>query len=296
MSSVIRRKIEAGAGLPRVITQYQEFWTALEPNVAAWASEALGIEAGTAMLTRRVVPGHVAAGWLTELRCFSFSSKASPGLAALAFDDTVARLAMARRLRVDLSAVADASILLLNLMLEAPAVVLWRMLAEFLPEHRTQATKPPLAEMPAAAGSFDRDSRYLVISFAAACGADRGQLHALFELGYLQREAERYRAEIGSHRRQVSTEARNTLRAGVHGSTIVLEGVIDKVVLSLGACSRLAVGQVLPLPNADMRRIQVCVATEKGRLEIGAAETGSWKGLRALKLTAPINDAGSTEL
>src|SRR3990167_755652 len=70
MSSVLRKKIEAGAGIPPAILQFHEFWDPLQAKVAAWIFDTLGIETKAVPETRRVVPGNIASAQFESLSSF----------------------------------------------------------------------------------------------------------------------------------------------------------------------------------------------------------------------------------
>ena len=66
--------------------------------------------------------------------------------------------------------------------------------------------------------------------------------------------------------------------------------------LTLGACSRLEVGQVLELPGTESGQLSLYAETMNGNVAISQGELGVWKGHRALKLSEPLLDSFIKEI
>jgi flagellar motor switch protein FliM len=77
---------------------------------------------------------------------------------------------------------------------------------------------------------------------------------------------------------------------------IQLEGVLDRLTLSIGECSRFEVGQLIALPDVDTTRVSLQAETVNGSIDIGQCEMGVWKRQRALKLKTPILEPFTREL
>ena len=88
----------------------------------------------------------------------------------------------------------------------------------------------------------------------------------------------------------------NALRNSVRHSAIRLDAVLAKLPLTLGACSRLEVGQVLELPGTESGRLSLYAETMNGNVAISQGELGVWKGHRALKLSEPLLDSFIKEI
>lgn len=296
MSSVLRRKIEAGAGIPPTILQYQDFWDMLQAKVAAWIFDTFGIETKGTPDIRKVVPGNIAASQLDGLQSLVFSARVSPGLCALGVDTAGAALNAGQRLSQADSPMDGASALFLKLMFEAPGLGLWRSLAASLDGHLQAGGAASLTDPAGAAGGFDPAHRYLMIGFSFAKGEAKARLWLVFHIDYVLRHAHEVLDQGSSRRGAAGGRAHDSLRASMRSSTILLDGVLDRLQMTIGQCSRLEVGQVLPLSEADTSRITLRAETVNGSVAIGVAEMGVWKRQRALKLSTPILEPFTQEL
>ena len=77
---------------------------------------------------------------------------------------------------------------------------------------------------------------------------------------------------------------------------IRLDGVLERLTLSIGECSRFEVGQLIALPDVDTTRVSLQAETVNGSVDIGQCEMGVWKRQRALKLKTPILEPFTREL
>ena len=298
MSSVLRKKIEAGAGIPPAILQFHEFWDPLQAKVAAWIFDTLGIETKAVPETRRVVPGNIASAQFESLSSFVFNGKFSPGLCAVAIDEAGAAMNAVHRLQQPSDNLDGVSDLFRKLLLEKPAINLWRLIAAGFSDHTLTGTQAPLAEFSAAAGGFEPDQRYLMVCFAAPDGGRVARIWVVFHFEYVQRNATEFEKKAAL-RRQVSAapgHGRDALRESVKSSMITLDGVLDRLTLSIGECSRFEVGQLIALPDVDTTRVSLQAETVNGSVDIGQCEMGIWKRQRALKLKTPILEPFTREL
>jgi hypothetical protein len=296
MSSVLRKKIEAGAGIPPTILQYQDFWDMLQAKVSAWAFDALAVETKGLPDTRKVVPGNVAQAQLEGLQSLVFNSKVSPGFCAVGIDEAGAALNAGQRLQQEGSTVAGVSSLFLKLLFEAPGLTLWRSLAGSLAAHLPAGGQAPLTDYPQAAGHFDPAQRYLMIGFSLVQGEVRARLWLAFHIDYVLKHAIEARDDATDRRGSGDGQGQSALRASVRASMIRLDGVLEELKMTVGECSRLEVGQILPLSEADTARITLQAETVNGNVAIGQAEMGVWKQQRALKLNSPILEPFTREL
>lgn len=283
----------AGSGLPPTILRYHDFWDGLHQAVSAWAAQSLdgGVPQEPAM--RRVYSGSAALEALDQRTAFFLSSRVSPGLCAIATDGAGAARVVARRLSQDVESAGEASALFLKLMFEAPAVALWRSVAASLEGHQSETIASPLSEPVQAAGSFEADSRYLVVAYSVMPEALQSQVWLVFDLDYLMgcaHEAERRAAE---HRRPATSRL---LRDSVMSSSIRVDAVLDKISMTIGECSRLKVGDLIPLPDTDPGSIRLNAETVNGQIELGHCEMGVWKRQRALKLKQPVLEPFTQEV
>ncbi|MFN7054806.1 FliM/FliN family flagellar motor switch protein [Hyphomonas sp.] len=295
MSSVLQKKIESGAGLPPTILRYQAFWDSLQAVVAPWAEVNLNGGVLPHPEIRRVLPGPEARELLERRTVNYFNSRMSPGVCAVATDGPGAARIAATRLSQDVETASEAPALFLKLMFEAPSVSLWRALAEEFEGHDAETPASPLAEPSLASGGFEASRRYLLAAYTAMPESLRAQIWVVFDLDYLlagAAEAERL-ALLG--KRPSGTHMRS-LHDSVMTSAIRLDAVLERVPMTVGECSRLKVGDVLPLPETDPRFVTLHAETVSGSLEIGQCEMGVWKRHRALKLKEPVLKSFTEEI
>ncbi|MFN4183327.1 MAG: FliM/FliN family flagellar motor C-terminal domain-containing protein [Hyphomonas sp.] len=293
MSSVLRKKMGTGSGLPPTILRYHDFWSAVHHSLLTWAGESLDGGVPQEPEMRRVYTGTAALEALERRTAFFFNSRVSPGLCAIAADGAGAARIVAKRLSQDFESAKEASALFLKLMFEAPAVSLWRSAAASLEGHQAETIASPLSEPVQAASNFDADSRYLVISYSIMPEAVQSQVWLVFDLDYLMgcaHEAERRAAE------QKRPATSRLLRDSVMGSSIRVEAVLDKISMTIGECSRLKVGDLIPLPDTDPGSVRLNAETVNGQIEIGHCEMGVWKRQRALKLKQPVLEPFTQEV
>lgn len=282
-----------GSGLPPTILRFHTFWDAVHQSVAGWAAQCLDGGVPQAPEMRRVYSGAAAIEALELRTAFYFNSRVSPGLCAIATDGAGAARIVAKRLSQDFESAKEASALFLKLMFEAPAVSLWRSAAGSLEGHHAEATVSPLSEPVQAAGNFEADSRYLIIAYSIMPEAVQSQIWLVFDLDYVMgcaHEAERRAAE---HKRPTSSKL---LRESVMNSSIRVEAVLDKISMTIGECSRLKVGDLIPLPDTDPGSVRLNAETVNGQIEIGQCEMGVWKRQRALKLKQPVLEPFTQEV
>lgn len=293
MSSVLRKKIEAGAGLPPTILRNLAFWEGLHGAVSDWAGEAMDGGVAPAPEVRRVTTGEEAREFLAQRTAFFFNSAISPGLCAVAADAAGAARSAARRLGQDFETARQSTPLFLKLMFEAPAVALWRRLAEDLDGHDPAIQSPPMVEAHQAAGGFEAASRYLLVAYGVMPDATRSQVWAVFNLDYV------LRLTLQAEQRAADSKRRNAspaLHASVMTSSIRLDAVLDRITMTIAECSRLNIGDVIPLPDTDPRFVSLSADTVNGSINIGQCEMGVWKRQRALKLKRPILEPFTQEV
>lgn len=293
MPSVLRKKIEAGAGLPPTILRNQDFWEALHGGMAQWASEAMDGAIAPAPEVRRVMTGDDAREFLDQRTVFFFNSAISPGLCAVGADTAGAARCAAQRLGQDFDTARQSTPLFLKLMFEAPAVALWRRLAADLESHDGSIQSPPMGGPHQAAGGFEPASRYLLVAYGVMPDAMRSQAWAVFSLDYVLRQT------LLAEQRAADSKRRNAspaLHASVMTSSIRLDAVLDRITMTIAECSRLNIGDVIPLPDTDPRFVSLSADTVNGSISIGQCEMGVWKRQRALKLKQPMLEPFTQEV
>jgi len=225
-----------------------------------------------------------------------FNSKLSPGLCAIAIDEAGAAMNAGQRLQQDPDNLEGVSELFRKLLFETPAADLWRSIASGLEGHTLAGSQAPFSDYAAAAGGFDPAQRYLMASFNFTCNEKPAQVWAVFHFDYVQRSALESQKKATSKRTTSSGQGSEALRASVKSSMITLDGVLDRLCLTIGECSRFEVGQILALPDVNTARVSLQAETVNGSVDIGHCEMGVWKRQRALKLTTPILEPFTREL
>jgi hypothetical protein len=296
MSSVLRKKIEAGAGIPPTILQFHEFWEPLQSKVAAWIFDTFGIETKAVPDARRVVPGNIASNQLDSLLAFGFNAKFSPGLCAIAIDEAGAAMNAAQRLQQGADSLEGVSPLFQKLLFETPAFALWRLIASGFSDHTVLGSHAPLSELSQAAGGFEPTHRYLMVGFTCTLDGKQARFWVIFDLDYVQRRAIEFEQQAARQRHAASSQGRGALRESVKSSMITIEGVLDRIPMTIGECSRLEIGQIIALPDVDTARVSLQAETVNGTVDIGHCEMGVWKRQRALKLKTPILEPFAREL
>lgn len=296
MSSVLRKKIEAGAGISPTILQFHEFWEPLQTKVASWVLETFGIETKAVPEARRVVAGNLARSQLDGLLTFAFNAKFSPGLCAIAIDEAGAGMNAGQRLQQGADSLEGVSPLFQKLLFETPAFALWRLIASGFADHTVLGSHAPLSELPQAAGGFEPAHRYLMIGFSCALEDKQARFWIVFDLDYVQQRSIEFAQQAAHQRQSASSQGRGALRDSVKSSMIRIEGVLDRISMTIGECSRLEVGQIIALPDVDTARVSLQAETVNGAVDIGHCEMGVWKRQRALKLKSPILEPFTREL
>lgn len=307
MSSVLRKKIKAAGGIPPKILQCAPFWAALKSATAQWGSQAFSHELHPQVILRQVLAGRQAQAVLAER--FSFVPFApQPGaLRAVSIDRAGAARYAARRLHQETAGLQSASDLFLKLMAEQPAQALWKAIAEAISTGARPAGAIAITDPVNAPDALDPNERYLLTGLSlTAEGAEDGwlleggdeppEVQLLFKLDHVHQFV-----RVEEQRANTPTEGpgpagRNVLRNSVRHSAIRLDAVLEKLPLTLGACSRLEVGQVLELPGTESGRLSLYAETMNGNVAISQGELGVWKGHRALKLSEPLLDSFIKEI
>jgi len=295
MSSVLRKKIEAGAGIPPTILHFHAFWENLQSGVQAWARKAFGADASTTVESRRVLSGDVAAVQFDGMMLFVFSSGYSPGVAAAVIDQDAATLNAAQRLQQSADDMTGISPLFMKLLFETSAISLWRFLSSNFSDHFMIGSQTPTSDLSQASGGFEPTERYLLISYSVTIGARTARFWVVFHLDYLIEQATNSVQAVSAARAASATPGR-VIRESVRASMVNVDAVLERLPMTIGECSRLEVGQIIPLPEVNTSNISLRAETVNGSVDIGLCEMGVWKQHRALKLNSPILELFTREL
>ncbi|MDP3459142.1 MAG: FliM/FliN family flagellar motor switch protein, partial [Hyphomonas sp.] len=147
-----------------------------------------------------------------------------------------------------------------------------------------------------AAGGIEPTHRYLMVGFACTLDGKQARFWVIFDLDYVQRRAIEFEQQAARQRHAASSQGRGALRESVKSSMITIEGVLDRIPMTIGECSRLEIGQIIVLPDVDTARVSLQAETVNGTVDIGHCEMGVWKRQRALKLKTPILEPFAREL
>ena len=296
MSAVLRKKIEAGAGVPPSILQLQAFWQQLQAKTCGWAEETYNAATSAEPGLRRVITGKQAQQTLEGQIAVYFSSVASPGVAALAIDTAGAMRNAAARMHQEPESLTDASPLFLKLLSEQAVADLWRTVWIGVLGGKDTGSQVPIADASGAAGGFEADARYLQVEYQLLLDGQPSRVWIMLEFEFMRGFARDCQRQLADQKVQARHHSQKTLSDSVRASTIVLDAVLDRLSLTIGDCAKLEVGSVLPLSGADAGQLNFSADTINGSVDIGSGELGVWKRQRALKLSTPISESFAREI
>lgn len=282
--------------MPPSIANLRPFWEQVQSSTEAWAHANLGEEATVKITARRVIGASAAADILEDPFTFFMDASLSPGIASITLDNRIAVKCAAARLHQDVESLADASSLFLKLLCEQTSVVLWQKMAGPLENHETSAAQSPLCDSDSVVGGFDNASRYLRVDIALEFGGDISILKVMYGFDFIQKHAQAELRHEEVRKQKACQQSPKALNASVRASAISLDAVLERMTLTIAECSRLEVGNILPLSNADANRLSLCAETINGSVDIGLGELGVWKRQRAVKLHTPISENFAREI
>lgn len=296
MSSVLRKKIESGAGVPPSILQMQAFWEQLLSRTDDWARGAFGAETQPIVSSRKVISSRAAGALSENPFTLFFAADVSPGLCAIALDERCAIQCAAARLHQDAAGLEGASSLFLKLLSEQPTIALWHLFASGMADHNVTKSQSPHVEASGVAGGLEATSRYLEVELSLTFDGQTSQIRLLYFVDYMQRFARTHARQLEERKARACSQSPKSLSESVRASAISLDAVLDRMTLTIGECSQLEIGSVLPLTSADAGRLSLCAETVNGSVDIGTGELGVWKRQRAVKLHTPISESFAREI
>jgi hypothetical protein len=294
VSAVLRKKIDAGAGIPPSMLQLQQFWLQLQTCTRDWAADTYGILPDITLSSRRVINGQEAQQKLEAETGFYFSAKTSPGLAGVAMDSVGAIRNAAVRMDQDTESLGDASPLFLKLLAEQAGLELAGKVASTVIKTGEGVTSS--ADPVGATGRFDTSSRYLLVEFQLKLGEEVSRIWLAFAFEFMQQFAVSSQRAAAEQKANTRGNSQRSLSNSILASTTMLDAVLDRLPLTIGECAKLEVGTVLPLAGADAARLSLSANTINGSVDIGTGELGVWKRQRALKLKTPISENFAQEI
>lgn len=270
----------------------------LAASVGQWAHEVYGVAGDPHLQSRKVLADKGLETAFGESFAFILPGQSAGALAAVSINAPGARKYAATRLRQDVASLKHAPELFLRLMSEHAARALWKRVSLTFSKDAAQAAPLQLVEFNATADALENETGYLCLTYTL--GGDGGEDSWLIEGGGDAPEVQLLvkMQDVKSAVRTLQTKAEKTvtsdsgghdvLRKRVRDTAVVLDAVLDTLPMTIGACSRLEIGQVIALPGAKMDRLHLSAGTVSGSLPISQGELGAWKGFRALKLRTPV--------
>ncbi len=290
MMSALRKKMESNSGLPPSILEMRAFWDQLAGVVQTWAAKTTNLEAFCEIKVRKVLPAHVANDLFGEDLEFIFATNSKTGPCAIFWDQALVAQCAARRFDDDIETIAASSKVFLKLACEASAVSLCEKIStDVLLQESAPGLGAPEGFVPAE-NIFIGNGEYLHVRFEIVLGKKVTGIGMLFPVDTIRACAEKRWKALTGARDGSGASSHTALRKSVRTSSITVSAVLDQVTMSVGQCSRLNIGQVLPLENADPKYLRLSTETLKGPLDIAQGEMGIWKEARAVKLSSAVSD------
>lgn len=288
MSEVLRKKILCATGVPQSVLRMQAFWEQLRTAFGAWSLEAFGVEMRPVFETRRVISGKAALELLSDTVSFKFPSDGGSGLAAIMLDTSCVNQYASKRLNEPAESIGSSSKLLLKLVCEELAVALRKGVSASFEKLYESTVPGPTESILTVAGQFGSTTRYLLITARIQLQPEPISVSLVFLLDHLQQYAREMDTAAADRAARAQRQTPDALRLSVRKSSVSIDAVLDRLPMSIGECSRLSVGQILPLPGAALDRLSISAETVSGDMNIGRGEMGVLKHNRAVKLESAI--------
>ncbi len=288
MSEVLRKKINSATGVPQSVLRMAPLWRQFGAAFGDWAFSSFGIECIPDFETRRVISGKASLEMLGTPGSYTFPADGKSGLAAIILDPACVSRYAASRLKETAGGLETASPLLLKLVCEELAVALRKRLAAVFGQVDAGQSIAPTENIRLVAGQFDAGIRYLHVCARLPLPAQTVRVALIFRLDDIQSFVRASGAAEAGRAAHARKQTPGALRASVRKSAITIDAVLDELTMSVGDCSRLAVGQILALPSAALERLSIAAETISGSMVIGQGAMGVWKQNRAIKLAAAI--------
>lgn len=273
------------------------FWQILLEGIEAWLLNFTNDVSTPNIAARTALAGNSASKATEETYGLVFSEAGSPEISAISFDPTLAKTLAAARLKRPVESLQDTPDVFLRLACEEPARLLWRKLFDTLPGMTDQAQDATLGSTELIETRLERDTRCLRVAIDFDHGMTDAKLFIVFDMEQLERITRNYEKLLAKARPSKDSPAQETLRAIVKQSHLHLSVHIEQIEMSIAQCAALEVEDILPLPGIDMSELTLCAETmDGGLIELGEGSLGVWRHLRAIKLTAPIDEEISREL
>ena len=298
MSSVLRKKIGAGGGLPPTIRQCEPLWLALASSIGQWTQEVYGQVSTPDLISRKVFSGADLPSAAHDVFTYVSPEHNVGPVAAVTINFAGAQRYSAQRLRQGASSLNNAPELFLRLMAESAARALWKRMACSISSDSDANAPAQLIDIARAAEPFDADTTYINLTYKLGDGDGEDswliegetaapEIGVIVRLSAIKSLAKAFQENAARPKSQDDT-GRGVLRERVRHTSVVLDAVLDSMRMTIGECAEMKIGQVISLPGAKMDKLDLSAGTVSGSLPISQGELGAWKGQRALKLKAPV--------
>lgn len=290
MMSALRKKMDSNSGLPPSILQMRTFWDQMTEVVQVWATKTTDLEVFCEITVRKVLSARAVNELLGDDVTFMFASQSDTGPSAMIVDQALVAQCAAKRFGDDVETMTTSSQVFLKLACESAAIALCETISS---DVLMQTTAPSLGvpkNFIVSEGQFIGDEEYLHVSFKVVLALKETSIRMLFPIDAIRGATEKRWKALTELRDGSGENSHTALRKSVRTSSITVSAVLDQLTMSVGECSRLNIGQILPLPNADTKYLRLSTETLNGPLDITHGEMGIWKDARAVKLASPVSN------
>lgn len=297
MSVALQKKIDLAGGVSARLLEMDAFWQVMLEAIDSWL-KAYTSDVSTPNIAARVaLAGNSAAKATEETHGLVFAESVSPELYAISFNETLARTLAASRLRRATDTLDDIPDVFLKLACEEPARGLWQKLYDTVPGLTKGSDCVSVGGTDRIESRLERETRTLRVAIDFDHGMTETKLFLLFDMEQLERITRGFEKIMARAKPAKDSPAQETLRAIVKQSHLHLSVHVEQIEMSIAECAALEIDDVLPLPGIDMSELTLCAETlDGGLIELGEGELGVWRHLRAIKLTAPLDEEISREL
>ena len=291
MTNILRKKIDLSTGVPPSIHGADQFWLELCAATAGWVAKGLELSSEPGVVQRKMVIGEEVTGFAEEDDLL-FTMPPTPGfgLNSIMLSRRLAIKFAADRMLQSEDSLNDASDLFLMLICEDPAMLLKESVKAHLTGSRHDFERDIGVDLSFAQTEIPPLRRYLQVVMELPLEGQLERLILYFDFDMLKKYLATYASAPENGNGQVELSDHSLIRKSLQKSDIRIDAVLERIVMTFGACSRLGVGQVLPLATANQNSISVAVDTVSGSTDISRGKLGTWKQCRAIKLSAPISE------
>lgn len=291
MANILRKKIALSTGVPPSIQNAHMLWGDLSLAVNTWFLKGLGQIVTSSIIGRSILTGEEVKHNLVAGETFlSFARIGGFGLSAIAMSRNLAVAHAAKRMHQDVASLECSSDLFLSLICEDPTMLLREAIRAYLSGNRHQFKTSNTSDLSYVPADIDPLARYIKVELSIAMAADQEKIRLFFDYNDLKKYLDDQALKSETKGDSIDLERHRIIRNSLHKSDIRVDAVLERIEMSFGACSRLRVGQVLPLLTGDQDMISIAVETVSGSTDISQGKLGIWKQKRAIKLAHPVSD------